>query len=485
MNLTGILVDHAEQRGEQIALIEGDRSLTYEELRDQVRRMAWSLADSGLGPGSRVLVFVPMSIDLYVILLGILHLGAVAVFVDPGMGRRQIEAALQLAEPDGFVAITKAHLLRFVSPALRRVPVKLRVGGGRLARRLAGLPTDRQREPLSPEAPALLTFTSGTTGRPKGAMRSHGFLLAQHRALAGVLGTRPDDVELPALPIFLLNSLAAGATAVIPPIGKRVADVDPRQLCDTILRHGVTTSAGSPALYRPLVEYCREQRVVLPSIRALFIGGAPVSPGLLADLKPLLPNGESWVVYGSTEAEPIAHISGSDVLAETATATSQGAGLCVGVPVDCVRVRLEDEEILVCGDHVNQTYYRDPEAVRRHKVTDGDGRVWHRTGDLGRFDESGRLWLLGRKDHVVERSSRRIYPFAVELAARSLPGVTQAALIEHDGQVRLVVEGEGEGLRERLVALHPGIDVVQLMGRIPTDPRHNAKIDYARLRKML
>ena len=175
------------------------------------------------------------------------------------------------------------------------------------------------------------------------------------------------------------------------------------------------------------------------------------------------------------------------MLSQTAQATSTGRGLCVGAPVDSIRVRLDDEEILVAGPHVNTTYYRNEAAVKRFKVRDSDGTVWHRTGDLGRFDDQGRLWLLGRREQLVERDGHRIYPFAIELAARSHPSVAQAALIEHERSVLLVLESTGApgaGL-EDLVALDPGIDEVRLVPRIPTDPRHNAKIDYVKLRTLL
>ena len=484
MNLVSLLERHAVETPDKVALIDGETQLTYAELGKRVAQMSAALSERGIGVGDGVLIFVPMSAELYVVLLGILHRGAVAVFVDPGMGRPQIEAALELAQPKAFIAIAKAHMMRLVSPALRRVPVKIRTGGHRLFNLLHGLPSDTPACPCALETPALLTFTSGSTGRPKGAMRSHGFLLAQHHAVTGVMGTTRDDVEMPALPIFLLNSLACGATAVVPPISTRVADVNPARLADLFVRHGVTTSAGSPALYRPLADYCREKRLSFGGVRALFLGGAPVPPNLLADLEPLLPNGETVVVYGSTEAEPIAHMEGRRILAETAAATARGQGLCVGEPADCVQVRLDDGEILVAGDHVNKAYYKNAEAVARYKVRGADGTIWHRTGDMGRFDEAGRLWLLGRKESLVVKDGRRIYPFAVEMAARGRHGVKQAALAMVDGKVILAVEGEGPGLQD-LVGLDPHIDEVRVLRSIPTDKRHNAKIDYAALLKRL
>ncbi len=481
MNLVEVLDGHAQATPTKDALIGGTTTLTYAQLCRDAAQMAAALEDQGLQPGSRVLIFVPMSIDLYVLLLGVLRLGAVAVFVDPGMGRPQIEAALDLARPDAFVAIPKAHLLRLVSPALRRVRLKRTAAG--MAKRARKAGRARALEAVPEDAPALLTFTSGSTGRPKGVMRSHGFLLTQHRALTEAMGTRADDIEMPALPIFLLNTLAVGATAVIPPIGVRVADADPAALAAAIQTHGVTTTAASPALYEGMPAWCERTGTRFETLRHIYLGGAPVTPALLAALEPLVPNGSCMVVYGSTEAEPIAHLEAKTVLEETAKDTAAGRGLCVGPPIDSVRIRIVNDELLVAGGHVNESYFENPEAEAKTKVKDPDGTVWHRTGDAVRQDEHGRLWLLGRCDHVVSRGARRVFPFSVELAARALDGVTRAALLDHRARVLLAYEGLAD--ETALKALDPIIDRVVKVKKMPTDPRHNAKVDRKALKAQL
>ena len=123
-------------------------------------------------------------------------------------------------------------------------------------------------------------------------------------------------------------------------------------------------------------------------------------------------------IYGSTEAEPIATLSAPEAL------ELEGEGSCVGAPVPGITVRLVDGEVQVAGDHVNPGYYRDPSADTSQKVRE-DGRIWHRTGDVARQDEQGRLWLLGR---VGEDVAGR-WPFPTEAAAERIPGVTRAALV--------------------------------------------------------
>ena len=171
----------------------------------------------------------------------------------------------------------------------------------------------------------------------------------------------------------------------------------------------------------------------MPEIRRLFIGGAPVPTSLLHDFSPILTHGDTCVVYGSSEAEPISHINGREVLTETAAQSARGNGLCVGVPVDEISLKLIDNEIVVAGDHVNEHYFENPAAEAEIKICDEQGRIWHRTGDVGRMDDKGRLWLLGRLNDVIRRNGHTIYATAVEMAARSQPGVSQAAFLEVGG----------------------------------------------------
>jgi olefin beta-lactone synthetase len=518
-NVAARLGERAALYPERTALVEGSgpraRRLSFGELDRRVRALAAGLGGRGIGPGDAVLLFVPMSADLYVALLACLHRGATAVFVDAWADRRRLEAAVHAARPTAFIGAPRAHLLRLTSAAVRAIPVQLAAGRWVLPihrlERAGWSEGGADAEPVSAAAPALVTFTTGSTGAPKAAARSHGFLWAQHLALSGHLRPREDDVDMPALPVFVLNNLAAGVPSVLPDLDpRRPGRISPARVYRQMQAEGVTTSSGSPAFYEQLAGWCRARGRRLP-LRALFTGGAPVLPPLARRLLEVC-DGEVGVVYGSSEAEPIAGIAAREML--DLVDGGRGEGLCVGRPVAGIEARLirpldgpvrlgaegwaalevapgEVGEVVVAGEHVLPGYLADPAAERRTKIVDG-ARSWHRTGDAAWMDAEGRLWLMGRVGERVERGGRAWWPLPAELRALEVEGVGHAAyLAAADGRAVLCVETPGGRLdadmrRSLAAALGPyPVDAVVPMRRIPRDPRHASKTDVAALRARL
>jgi acyl-CoA synthetase (AMP-forming)/AMP-acid ligase II len=505
-NIVSRLSDAAARHPDRLAIADARSGVTFGELHARVASAGEGLAADGVRAGDRVLVFVPMSVDLYVTLLGTLHAGAVAVFVDAWADRRRLEAAVRAAAPVAFIGSRRASLLRWFSAEVRRIPRAYTPSSAALARRVGGAAVA-----VEPDAPALVTFTTGSTGAPKAAERTHAFLLAQHRALAAHIAPRDDDVDMPTLPVFVLSNLALGVSSVIPDADpRRPADIDPRRVHRQIVREGVTTSSGSPAFYERLAAWCEHSGETLP-LRALFTGGAPVLPPLARRLQAVV-RGTVNVVYGSTEAEPIAGITADEMTALDGTAD----GVCVGRPVPEIQLRLvrphdapitlsESEwgewdvaggpgEIVVAGAHVLRGYVGDPDADRRNKIRDGT-TIWHRTGDAGRLDQDGRLWLLGRVRERVVRDGVVWWPLPAEVRALDVEGVTHAAYVgASDARMGkravLVVEsdpGRARALEPELrQALDPWpLDELRVVTRIPRDPRHASKTDLETLRRHL
>jgi acyl-coenzyme A synthetase/AMP-(fatty) acid ligase len=470
VNLVEAFLAHAEARPEAPALVApGGRTTTYAELAHASARCARSYQRAGIRPGDVILVARGVSPALYASLLGLFRLGAVACFPEPAAGLVGVAAAVEAAKPKAIIAGALGRALRPFLPALSRLPLlsedgEVRPGGGPLVS-------------TPPDAPALLTFTSGSTGRPKGIVRSTGFLQLQHALIEETRRTTPDDVDLISLPVFILSNLAAGAASVIPAGNlRRPANLDGPRLRRQMARHGVTRVIAPPAVCARLVEASPP----LPSLSAVFTGGGPVFPNLLHAVRDAAPKARILAVYGSTEAEPIAHVAYADIGPSDWTAMAEGAGLLAGRPVPQIQVLIEDAEIQVAGPHVNVGYF-DPSQDSATKVRRGD-TVWHRTGDAGRLDDAGRLWLLGRR----EAQAGALFPFAVETAALSWPGVRQAALVPGPTLARLALAGDRldmADLARRAKALGP-VEPVRVAA-IPLDRRHNSKVDYVRLRRLL
>ncbi len=505
MNLAALLQVQVDAAGKRPALIHGAAWCSFAGLEDASARGATLLERLGVRPGDHVLVLTPMGLPLYEVLLACWRLGAVALVVDPAAGAGAFAHAVERLQPRVFIGSSTALLLRWLRPVLRRIPRVLATGFPWWYGRWAGYrrhPPQRGIAPVAPDAPALITFTSGSTGAPKGAVRSHGLLAAQHALIARTLEHQAGAVEMATLPIFALASLASGMTTVIPPVDLgRVGRVAPRPVLAQLHRHGVRSATASPAFFARLLS-----GAPLP-LRRAFTGGAPVFPGLWARLAAALPAGEAVAVYGSTEAEPIAHAAFSTVSTEDLAAMAAGRGLLAGPVVRETDCRIlatrageplgplsagafaaagcalgEPGEIVVAGAHVLPGYL-DGVGDATSKIA-VDGRRWHRTGDCGFFDAAGRLWLLGRQRAVITDDHGRCHPFAVEAAACSRAGIRRAACVGRGGRRVLVVEGdpvavELDDLRRRF-----HLDRIVPL-RIPLDRRHNAKVDYPALHRML
>lgn len=539
MNIAEVLRDRSAAMEGVPAIIEPTGSVTFAELDRRSASIAAQFAAAGVGAGDHALVICPMSIALYTVLIGLWRVGAVPVFLDPSAGRAHIDRCCRRVPPRAFVAVPRAHLLRMVSPALRAVPVQLSidrwvpgaraifvargvavrcqadasdpVSSGREVTRAGGMSVGICR--CAPDTPALVTFTSGSTGEPKAAVRSHGFLLAQHRVLAGDLRLEAGQRDLSTLPIFVLANLASGVTSVIPDADlRRPGEIDPVPVLRQIAALGPTRVAASPAFLDRLARHAASLKQTIDRLEEIYTGGAPVFPGLLQRLHAAAPQARIVAVYGSTEAEPIAHVEWDAITSEDLCAMQSGAGLLAGRPVGAINLRILPDrwgeaigpmsapeldqrslpagqvgEIVVSGAHVLQGYLGGVGDTET-KLRVGD-RVWHRTGDAGYMDSSGRLWLMGRCSAKISDAQGELYPFAVECAALAAPGVRRCALVSRAGRRVLAVElepatGDVHGALETTLAWAHIAEVVRVRS-LPMDRRHNAKVDYPALASLL
>lgn len=456
--------------GQRPAILEGSgKSASYQDLDQLGRAYAAHFKARGIGQGDRVLVAMPVGIALYACLAALWRLGAVVVFPEPAMGLKGLRHAVRATQPKAFLASGWYRWLGWLLPELRSLPMRL------APRETDGEWSDTYR--VGPDEPALISFTSGSTGAPKAIARSHAFMMAQNEAIRPLLEQGSEGArDLVAFPVFVLVCLSLGITSVLPGWKLSRHDrVNAETIHQQIERFGVTRLLVPPVICETL-----SRAATLPKLDAVFTGGGPVFPDTLARLADLQPDLRMVSVYGSTEAEPIAHLDYEAISESDLDAMKTGGGLLAGKPVEPIDVHLEDREILVAGPHVNESYL-DTFQNADTKV-EREGRVWHRTGDAGRFDSQARLWLLGR--HKAQVAG--IHPFAVETAARFWPGADRSALAEMDGKPVLAISGDTRCLDQwRQAAKRLGVEDVRCVDTIPLDSRHRSKTDYVALKRVL
>ncbi|MDX1403777.1 MAG: AMP-binding protein [Woeseiaceae bacterium] len=522
MNCYQLFAATLRRRAGHPALVAGlgdkRQSLDFAGLDRKVDGVVATLAASGLRAGDKVLLAVPISIDTYAVMLALLKAGMVIMYIDPAHGAAQVSQILRRWPPAAIVASKPILLLGMLFPEVRRIAKRFVVGGNACGATTIGGNDEsacavRITQRSSADS-AILSFTSGSTGEPKALIRTHGFLRKQLDILQRLARPTGDDIDFVAMPMFVLFNLANGITSVLPACNmKHPGRADPRIVLGQLCAEKATRMVASPALLDRLADHCLRQSRVIPDLRCISTGGGPVAPSLPVRLSRIAPNATIKMVYGSTEAEPIASIDADQVSVVDRAQTREGAGLLVGRPVSGCSVRVIDSvpgqpiaaltpkrfarlcvadgtagEIVVSGDHVINGYAdiaRDAEC----KIHVND-TVWHRTGDAGYFDSYGRLWLVGRAGAALRDFRGTVYPFQVEYAVGAVRGVRRAALVEKDGERILALETSGREFRmhcaeaAKCVARFE-IDRIVTLSRIPMDARHGAKVDYPALVRLL
>jgi olefin beta-lactone synthetase len=468
LNLLAPFLDNVEQWSARDAIIPPRGvAATFGALAKQSARLAALWRGQGIAPGDRVLLAMPLGVALYAAIAALWRLGAVVVFPEPALGLKGLQHAAKATAPKAFLAAGWYRTLGFL-PDLWRIPIRLRID-----ERLTG---SDDVYAAAPEHPALISFTSGSTGLPKAILRTHGFLAAQNSCVADLLRvTRDRQVDLVAFPVFVIANLGLGITSVLPNWKLTRHDrADSGTIARLVAERGITRVLAPPSICEILAN-----GEPMRGLETVLTGGGPVFPDVMQKLAGRLSIGDIVAVYGSTEAEPIAHQRFDEISAADWTLMREGGGLLAGRPIAQIRLALIEDEIVVTGDHVNKAYL-DAVANAETKL-DRAGVIWHRTGDAGRLDEDGRLWLLGRGS----AKAGRFYPFTVETAARLWPGVRQVALIPGTEPPVLAIAGDA-GKRALWSAKAEALGGLRILSvnAIPLDRRHRSKIDYAALKRI-
>lgn len=458
MNGTELFFREERHRRDEIALwLPPGRSVTFGELKALGASAQAVMRGHDIGPGDSVLLFEPLGPRLYGAVLGLMALGVGVALVEPWMPVEKIDHVVRVLRPKAFLAHPVGQLWGARVRAIREIPHWIRTT---LIHEAA---TGVTVEDVDGDSAGIITFTSGTTGSPKGMVRTHRYLVDQHRILTESLGS--DAFQGPDLCIFanfVLANLASGRGSVIVPPRWRTRDLRAIDALPRDLRPE-TLTCGPAFLLRILDE------ASLPGLKSIHVGGALTDCAILERGFAKWPAAHWTHLYGSTEVEPVAAAD-----ARLAVERSREKGffqtLFLGSPIPDIAAEQTPDTVWVTGPHVCPKYLANEEENRKYKRRDELGRVWHRMGDRITV-EDGAWWYAGREAQPAS-------DFLLEQKLYTVLG-SSAAFVEREPAGTLVVYCQAAERREKLIR-----DAFPEVGRvvdttIRRDRRHKARIDRA------
>lgn len=421
------LAGHAARAPGAVALITGGgtRRVTYGELWASCGRVAHWLRSQGIAPGDRVAVFGENGPEVVAATYGVLGAGAVAVTLNAAARGAELAALVQHAEARALLAVSphaELAALRAALPAsLPSLEVEPATGDLEPGFRPVEGPAD---------APAVIQYTSGTTGAPKGVVLTHGNLIANTDAILAYLGLGADDRVLCLLPFYyaygasvLHTHLAVGASLVL-----ENSLAFPTRVVALAAAERVTGLPGVPSTFALLLRRGALDRHDLGALRYATQAGGPMAPALADAFRAALPGVRLIVMYGQTEATArLTWLPPEDA--------ERKRGSC-GRAIPGVELRIVDPstgaplppetsgEVCARGGNVMAGYFRDPVATQA-VLRDG----WLHTGDIGRLDAEGYLFLDGRRGDMIKSGAHRISPLEIEAVAAQVPGVSEAIAV--------------------------------------------------------
>ena len=460
MNCTELFFKQAKERPETIALFDfkGNKT-TFKDLSRMSFLAQNELRKEGMKPGDTILLQEFPGPRLYSLVIGILSLGATAILVEPWMPIQNIEKVINEVKPklffSGFIGKLWGlrvkgvrNIDRWIGPSLFKKPIPSK--------------DHFILEDVEDNIPGIITFTTGTTGDPKGVVRNQGYLVHQHRILSKVLEIdKHKGTDLCVFANFVFLNLASGRPSLIMPMKwteKNFKKLD--ELPDELRPETVTSG---PSYLMHLIKYAK-----LPNLKGGHIGGALTDIWIFEEAIKKWPKAEWTHVYGSSEAEPVGVVD-----LKEAVLKSKEKGyfqtLCLGKPVSDISVQNEKDALWVSGDHVCPRYIGNEEENRKNKRKDENGKIWHNMGDRIKQDNSV-MWYSGRSGQPQEEFDleQKVYQFLKS----SLSFVTN-----HPKEKRLILVGEKlKGKEDQIKKEFPSISEI-VHGKIIRDIRHRSRIN--------
>ena len=457
MNTLSLLLER-DLPANQLAFFPLNGKPTYfGEMNSKAIASQLKLKKLGVNPGDSVLLADQISGDFYATVMAILAVGATVILVEPFLPVIEIDEIISKLKPKVMIASFLGRAWGMRAKAIRHIPHWISASSLCSGSAIGTLQTEN----VTPEFPGIITFTSGTTGKSKGVVRTHAGLTAQNKAIQSA--AQFEQFKKPDLAIFanlVLANLGMGRGTIFVPPKWKSSDLQKIDSLPADLQPE-TLSAG-PAFFS---KFLQEKK--LPPLKSIHIGGALTDCSILEEGFLRFPESRFIHVYGSSEAEPVAHAD-----ARTAVLKSRERGfhqaLFVGNPVPEVQVENSSEGLWVTGSHVCQYYIGNELENQKTKKRDSSGNVWHFMGDRVEQESQG-FWYQGR-------SFQSPSEFLLEQKLYSFLG-SSASFLFKDSQGRLTLSGENlENRRAEIIKNFPEIQKIQ-QKKIVRDRRHRARID--------
>ena len=440
MSLPDLIAGTAERFAGKTALVFPDQIITFGALYLQSRQVAARLQRLGIGPGASVAILHENALAPVIFFWGILASGAQVVDVPCLAGVETIDEILAECKPAAIVLsvrqrerLMRAGAKSLPGVVLMEAPSPISPGARSyysLSEIVASESSDVMLPRMHDSSVALIIYTSGTTGRPKGVMLSHRNLLTNIAAANSRVGLTSDDSILMVVPLHFIHGRMQLLTHML--VGGTIAFSEgfhfPQHVLQELAKYQVTGFSGTPYHFYTLLERTDMAATRLPNLRYVLVTGGAMRPEGLISLSKALPGVEIHVAYGQTEASPrITYLGPLEVLSNP---ESSGRPL----PGVLIQILAEDGselppgtvgEVVASGPNIMCGYISGDESGSQ-KI-DAFGRL--HTGDIGRIDDHGHLYLAGRKSDLIKSAGERVFPREVEIVLDMHPAVRESAVL--------------------------------------------------------
>jgi long-chain acyl-CoA synthetase len=426
-NLAENLAETAAEHGDRPAVKQGDAVLTYRQLDGATTHIAGMLKAKGVEPGDRVGIMLPNVAYVPVVYYGILRAGGVIVPMNPLLKSREV--AFHLRDSGAKLMFAWADMAEAAQAGAEETGAEcILVAPGTFEEQVGAAEPDTDVVDRAEDDTAVILYTSGTTGQPKGAELTHGNMGRNAQASLDLHGYGPEGVLLGALPLFhsfgqtccMNAAVRAGACLVL------LARFDPGEALRIIQDDHVTVFAGVPTMYTAMLNHPDREGFDVSCLELCVSGGSAMPGEILRGFEEAF-GAKVLEGYGLSETSPVASFNHPDRERKIGS---------IGTPIEGVEMQVVDDdgtalpqgevgEIAIRGHNVMKGYWNKPEATE--EVLSADG--WFRTGDMARVDEDGYFFIVDRKKDLIIRGGYNVYPREIEEVLYEHPAVREAAVV--------------------------------------------------------